>query len=234
MNNHPSNSLAQMGNRVSLPSQVGGKMKTIKSGTSGVDHVTEHIQFIKLEANAIIPNQETIKSGSVIWKMGITKREHNRAEDPVNQLSTFNTSLRIIPPCNQYIEITGDDQLLMNGYMLPSPIIIDSTNCDEEIIVKLLKFRDAEELTIPGPFLNVVIRPAVHGGFDETKQQAMYAQFDQQNFNYMQQQQPFYGMPQYFGGGQQIFTNPARTNVGMARVAVPMTARRPVGGEGWQ
>lgn len=87
-------------------------------------------------------------NSSVSRHLTLIGRKDNRADDVLHDVNYFNTGLVFTLPQDTYILITANPALFSMGYMMPSPMIIDSS-CSDEIMVPLYKFKDGEDLELP-------------------------------------------------------------------------------------
>uniref|UniRef100_A0A6C0JRZ0 Uncharacterized protein n=1 Tax=viral metagenome TaxID=1070528 RepID=A0A6C0JRZ0_9ZZZZ len=84
----------------------------------------------------------------VSFPLSIVSRPDNRLEDSIQNINDFSTEMCFSSPLGYYIEIHGTDELLRRGYFLPQPKIIQPK--DSSIIkIKLYKYQDVEDLTLP-------------------------------------------------------------------------------------
>jgi len=95
--------------------------------------------------DAELPYKEVTDPG---YNLTIVQRCDNRTEDLTNEVNTFSTGLVLSTRIGSHLEIIPHPQLYKSGYMLVGPLVISPNNKDE-IILPLLKYKDAADLELP-------------------------------------------------------------------------------------
>ena len=86
---------------------------------------------------------------SVCYNLDLVERCDGQTEDMVNNVTLFDTGIVIKPPEGFYFEIIPSPQLYKSGYMMASSIEVIEPNYRGNIMVPLLKFKDADDLKTP-------------------------------------------------------------------------------------
>jgi len=90
------------------------------------------------------------------YSLAIIGRVESRADDTLAAVNLFTTGICLLPPENYHIEITLNRSGWSNGYVLASsPLIIDHDNCNEELVIPLIKQEDVPDMDLPLQCLHV-------------------------------------------------------------------------------
>jgi len=129
---------------------------SVKTLIKGRNVLYQPIKVSKLHPDAELISKETENDAG--WDLTIVSRCDSRAEDVSQDVNTFSTGLVIKPPPHYHLEVIPHPSLYKTGYMLAgSPIIINPHN-EEELILPLFKYREAEDLELPFKAALVVLR----------------------------------------------------------------------------
>jgi len=138
-----------------------------------------YIKVIQLHPQAEVPTQE---NGDLGWVVTLVGRTENRSEDDFGDMNGFCTGLQLCPPAGHYLEVVALPALYKHGYNLASGPIIISPNNKDELIVPLMKFREANDLELPIQAVQILVKTAVPAFMSKAKntqhaQDNIYAQF---------------------------------------------------------
>lgn len=111
-------------------------------------------------------SQEVVKQkGGTGWYITLISRD-GRENDVEKQYNDFETGIQLEPPLGWRLEISMLPELLELGYEM-FPMQIDRTNCNEPIVVKIKKFKSAEDMALPMRALLVrIVQDPVANFFD--------------------------------------------------------------------
>lgn len=125
------------------------------------------IQNCQVNYRKVTPNAEDPylhDNSEVGINIVLIARSDERIDDTVNDICTFDTGLLLQPVGGSYGMLIATTDLLLKGYTIPSPILIE-TGSDEPIKVPLYKFREGEDLELPCTGVKLVMfhpgKPAV-------------------------------------------------------------------------
>lgn len=138
-----------------------------------------YVKVVQLHPQAEVP---TKNEGDVGWVITLVGRTENRAEDDFGEMNGFGTGLQLCPPDGYYLEVMALPSLYKHGYNLASGSIVIGPNNKDELVIPLMKFREANDLELPIQAIQVIVRPSVPAFMTKVKniqsvQENPYAQF---------------------------------------------------------
>ncbi len=114
------------------------------------------LSYTKLKPTAEDPFKDELNQ--VGYEITIIERSNNRTEDITNDVNEFATGIVMNAPKHYHLEIIEHPSLYKTGYSLVgAPRIINPGNA-EELVLPLMKFKDAEDLELPFRAALVVVR----------------------------------------------------------------------------
>ncbi len=117
------------------------------TANDGLFYVAEPLVAVKMHPKAEVPYLDFEKEAG--FNLQIVERCNNREEDATHAVNTFTTGLKIRCPKHYHAEIFPHPALWKSGYMLMGPLIIQSKEVEEEVIIPLLKFLDGDDIELP-------------------------------------------------------------------------------------
>lgn len=124
------------------------------------------INYTKLKPNAEDPVKDELKN--IVYELTIVERTDNRTEDIIGDVNTFSTCLTVSPPKHYHLEIMQHPSLVKTGYMLAGGPFIIEPDTQEEIIIPLFKFKEAEDLELPFKAAVMVLRQSEYAPINGT------------------------------------------------------------------
>jgi hypothetical protein len=114
------------------------------------------INYTKLKPTAEEPYKETYKN--VGYDITIVERCDNRTEDVTGDVNTFATGIVFTPPKHYHLEVMQHPSLWKTGYMFPGGPFILEPDSEEELLIPLYKFKEAEDIELPFRAAILVLR----------------------------------------------------------------------------
>ena len=117
-----------------------------------------YIKAVQLHPQAEVPTKD---EGDVGWVITLVGRTENRAEDDFGDMNGFCTGLQLCPPEGHYLEVVALPALYKHGYNLASGSIVIGPNNKDELVIPLMKFREANDLELPIQAVQVIVKASV-------------------------------------------------------------------------
>jgi deoxyuridine 5'-triphosphate nucleotidohydrolase len=111
------------------------------------------------------PNAEELykeRPSDVGWDVTLIARGGERTADTVGDVNDYETGLCVAPPPGYYVEIVARSSLQKHGYMLANNIGIIDPEYRGLIKVQLYKFKESKDLSLPGRYVQLILRPAMY------------------------------------------------------------------------
>jgi len=94
------------------------------------------------------PQRFAGQDSNATFPIPIFDRTNKRIDDVLMGFNEFTTDIAFLPPVGYYVEITGTNELLKRGYILPHTIKVQPNNTGP-VKLLLLKIHDVEDLHVP-------------------------------------------------------------------------------------
>ena len=169
-----------------------------KPPTKTSDGVNESTPF---NVKTILPNAEALfkkndNCNEVCWEVTLVERSGGRTEDDVGEINEFNTGLCFNLPTHYHAQVTGSKELLQAGYMLANSPIVIGPNDNNQLVLPLYKFKEADDIDLP--FRGALIslhrtvqarlsvtqhKPKIYNNEPDQDEMQFYNQIHTRNFN---------------------------------------------------
>lgn len=126
-----------------------------------VRFVDEKVSVRKIVPNAEYPIREH-GSTDVTHDIILIGRTDNRSEDDTQEINAFRTGLIVTPPDGFYVQIVPHPDLHKHGYFLARNPMIIQPRCQNELVIPLYKFKEAEDLALPFTAVQMIVYRAVY------------------------------------------------------------------------
>ena len=137
-----------------------------------------YVKAVQLHPQAEVPTKD---EGDVGWVITLVGRTENRAEDDFGEMNGFCTGLQLCPPDGHYLEVIALPALYKHGYNFASGTIIIGPNNKDELVIPLMKFREANDLELPIQAVQVIVKASVPAFMTKAKNtqpiESQYGQF---------------------------------------------------------
>jgi len=133
--------------------------QSVCAGHIGVNYITP-----LAESSPLIKSED-----DTCYIITLTERTDARTEDSVGECQDFHTGIKFTSfPPGYHAELFAKSDLENQGYSMLSHRIISSNDTDE-IIISLFKFKEGDDLELPFPAVNILIRKTEFVRFESIK-----------------------------------------------------------------